>query len=164
MSRKMKWLITGLCVSVALNLLTLGYVVARVAYHPAWTMHETMERLTPESRDVLKEAFESEKDTVKEKVMVLRDSHMQVVSLLGEDELDDMALEEAFSNLRLAGMDLQQTLQTAILEVAHELEPEERVKLVRGGQRMMRGMMMGPRRHHGGFGPHGPSGPPPFED
>ena len=99
MSRKMKWLITGLCVSVALNLLTLGYVVARVAYHPAWTMHETMERLTPESRDVLKEAFESEKDTVKEKVMVLRDSHMQVVSLLGEDDPVYSRFETAMQSL-----------------------------------------------------------------
>ena len=39
MSRKMKWLVTGLCVSVGLNLLVAGVIIARVTqYGPMFGM------------------------------------------------------------------------------------------------------------------------------
>ena len=102
MTRKMKWLITGLCVSVGLNLLVLGFLGARMIYDPpvAYSMARMMDRLSPESRDILKDAFKENKDVLGDQLKAVHQSHKRIAKLLGAEELDDPALQDAFASLR----------------------------------------------------------------
>ncbi len=175
MSRTVKWLITGLCISVGLNLLVVGFSAARfmghggMPPHMQFSMERMVGRLSDDSQQILRKAVAEQRKPIGEKMRAMRDGHLELVSLLGAEELDRDALDQAFANQRQKSGELQAALQAAIIDVAEQLDPEERVKLAQGGDRMMRRMM--DRRHHGPMRPehggvqeHGGDGPPPLGD
>jgi len=162
MSRKMKWLITGLCVSVGLNLLVAGIIIARVTMGPMFGMGQVhidrmMGRLSEPAQDVLRGAMRDNRPILRNHMYDLHKSHKNVTRLLAEEALDEDALNEAFAQLRQTNEEIQATLQTVIISVAQDLPPEERVKLARGGMRMLR--HMGDRHLGNRPPPHGPRGP-----
>ena len=152
MTRATKWLITGLCISVAFNLLIVGYSAARYMYpgaHMRWTMERMVDHLSEDSQQVLRKAMAEQRAPIGEKMRALHESHRGIVALLAEETIDEQALEDAFATQRQRSMDLTAALQGAIVDVARDLPPEERIKLAQGGQRMMRRMMERHNRHNG---------------
>ena len=147
MTRTVKWLITGLSVSVALNLLVAGFGVASyvrpggVSPLMRFTMERMMDRLSEDSQQILRNAVAEQREPIGEKMLAVSEGHHSLVMLLGAEELDTIALDEAFAYQRQAGLELQEALQVAIIQVATQLEPEERIKLAQGGERMMQRMM-----------------------
>jgi uncharacterized membrane protein len=171
MSRKMKWLVTGLCVSVGLNLLVAGVIIARVTHHgPMFGMGQVhmdrmMGRLSEPAQDVLRGAMRNNRPILRGHMYDLHESHKNVTRLLAEETLNEEALNEAFAQLRQTNEDIQATLQTVIISVAQDLPPEERVKLARGGMRLLRHMedrhLKDRPRPQGPMGASGPGMPPP---
>jgi uncharacterized membrane protein len=166
MSRATKWLITGLCISLGLNLLIFGFGAARyMGYggmppHMSFSMGRMMSRLSEDSQQILRDAVAEQRQPIGDKMRGMHQGHLELVALLGAEELDSEALDKAFADQRQRSADLQADLQAAIVKVAQQLAPEERVKLAQGGDRMMRRMM--DRRHTGPMGhEHGGNGPPP---
>jgi len=159
MSRSTKWLITGLCISLGLNLLIVGFSAARfMGYgdmppHMRFSMERMVGRLSEDSQQILRDAVAEQRKPIGDKMRDLRDGHMALVALLGAEELDSTALDQAFADQRRRSADLQAALQAAIIKVAQQLEPIERVKLAQGGDRMMRRMMGRGNHDYGGDRP-----------
>ena len=162
MSRTVKWLITGLCVSLGLNLLVVGFTAARfmnpggMPPHMRFSMERMVARLSEDSQQILRDAFAEQRKPIGDRMRAMHDGHSDLVSLLAAEELDTAALNHAFANQRQKSLELQEALQAAIIQVAQQLAPEERVKLARGGERMMRRMIDRPRHHQDGPGHGGP--------
>jgi len=153
MTRTMKWLVTGLCVSVALNLLVVAFGVARYMSGPGAHMRLSMEhmmgRLSENSQQILRDTIDAQRVPIGEKMQAMHEGHRTIVNLLAADELDRVALDQAFADQRQRSIDLTEALQAAIIQVAEQLEPEERIKLAQGGDRLMRSMVGGGQSHHG---------------
>ena len=146
MTQTVKWLITGLCISVGLNLLVAGFVVARIttpggmAPMKHFTMDRMMDRLSESGQQVLQQTMADHRRPISDKLRHLHEGHRVIASLLAAEPYDETALDVAFSDLRKRNAALQEALQKTILVAARQLPPEERIKLSRGGERVIRRM------------------------
>ncbi len=154
MTRTVKWLIGGLSVSLMLNLLIVGFVAGRMAYGPhhpggpGFSLDRMAARLAPESREVVKTVIKKHHDEISSAVRTMHKARQAVREAMTADELDSASANIAFANLRHASTAMQTAIQGAMIEVASRLPADERAKLVRRGEHMMRRMLM-PRTRHG---------------
>lgn len=147
-------LIGGLSLSLMLNLLVVGFVAGRMAYGPhrpggaGFSLDRMTARLAPESRDVVRAVIKEHHDEIASSVRAMHKARRAVREAMTADEMDSAAANTAFANLRKASAGMQTAIQGAMIEVAAMLPADERAKLVRRGEHMMRRMLM-PRDHHG---------------
>jgi uncharacterized membrane protein len=156
MTRTVKWLVTGLCFSVALNLLVVGFTAARFMGGPGFagahmrlSMEHMMGKLSEDSQQILRDTIEAQRGPIGDKMLAMHEGNRAIVALLAAEELDQTALDQAFADQRQRNIELQEALQAAIIQVAQQLEPAERIKLAQGGDRLMRRMVEHRQPHHG---------------
>ncbi len=156
--RASRWLLAGLAVSLALNLVLLGFVGARVlaqftqshaAPDPAHGFSRLLGFLPPERRAELRPILRGYVHDLRAEGRGLRAAHHELQRALRADVLDAAALERALSKVR-AGMDSARGATHVRLEaLAAELSLAERTELAgqlhRRGRRLSHG-----RREDGG--------------
>ncbi|MFN3230702.1 MAG: periplasmic heavy metal sensor [Alphaproteobacteria bacterium] len=175
MTRTEKRLTIGLVISVGLNLLIVGFLVAvSIGFHhgrgPEFAIDRIADHLEPESREILKASVAENKDEVRARFRAMRQAHRQAADVMSAEPLDQAALEQAFADARAAQNELVEAMHGIVVESAAQMSYEDRVKLSKAGHRIVRRLMGGGRHRHGPHGPGfhregdgGPNRPPPSE-
>jgi len=158
MSKLEKRLGVALSISVALNLFFAGFVVARRLgqREPPWREQGALEVDAP--RHVMRalrhagggeharRALEAHRDEMRAEHRAMREARRAAAAALAAEPFDRAAVERALETVRARVADSQRTAHAVVVEVAAELPPQERARLLSGPAR--RG------------GPHGgPGGP-----
>ena len=162
MTRAEKWLLAGLGVSLALN----GLFAAMIFFHPGHPrdrhgpdvrLGRMEEHLSDESRAVLKQTVQARRETLASEFGAMRDARQGVADALSAEPFDQAALEAALAKVREHQDVIQETVQASFVEAASKLPRDERMKLAKGGERLMR-RLFDPRRDEKRDRP-----PPPLE-
>jgi uncharacterized membrane protein len=150
MTRSEKWLLAGLGLSLAVN----GLLAAMILFHPGPHRHHGPEfrmgrmedHLAPESRDLMKATVERHRDEIRTQFEAMRDVRDTMADALTAEPLDRAAMEAAFEEINRHHDVIRGTIQQAFMEAASELPRDERIKLARGGERLMRRMFRPDRK------------------
>ena len=148
-----------LFVSIALNLLLLGYVVGdrhhgRSHYNPGMA---AIQSLPGADRDLLKNYMKAHHKEMHSLRKEAKERMHRLAELLGQEPLDIQALNTALNDLRAGANRGVEMVHTMVTELAPKLSPESRTTLVKMLRQHGRGMR-GPGRHGkhmgGSGGPH----------
>lgn len=125
-----------LVLSLALNLLVFGGVVARMMESPDGrpippNLFWVLERLDDEAQARLRPTMEDFSDEMRPIRSTLYQAQLEVNNLLTEDPLNSEAIAAAFSKLRDAGLEYQDLAHEQTLAIFGELTPEQRVAAMR---------------------------------
>jgi uncharacterized membrane protein len=151
MNTRERRLLVALVVSGSLNLLLIGFVVARIiGHHPhpppgpgpfhARAMFDLGR--SPELRAELQQ----QKEKLQPKHRALRAARSEVEQALLAEPYDRARVERALGALRQATTAMQEGMHTALLDIAANLDPEQRRALVRENFGRDRSRGPGPRR------------------
>jgi uncharacterized membrane protein len=124
-----------LVVSLAANLLLIGFVVGQLLHHPP---HErggpmTIERITsglpPEVREAVRADLREHRPQIAEKIAAVRAAQADVRAAIGAEPFDPARLQAAFAVIRDRRKAVQEEVQAAAVEAIGKLPPETRRKL-----------------------------------
>lgn len=152
-----------LAIAVGINLLLVGVIAGRVS---AGWMHPPQEGLRygagmngmpGHPPRAMMRAMRDAMPDLREQQREMQRLHRNVAEELAKATPDRAALERSMAGIREKMSAMQQALQTAFLDVALKLPPEERREMLEEMSRMRHGL-----RHHGpGPAPGMPFDPPP---
>jgi uncharacterized membrane protein len=125
----------ALAVSLAANLLLVGFVVGQ-AIHGPWREHGgqlTIEKLTgkmpPEVRDVVRASLRERRPEIANKMAAVREARAEVRAAIGAEPFDPARLAAAFAAVRDRSRAVQEDVQAAAVEAIAKLPPDTRRKL-----------------------------------
>ena len=125
-----------LVVSLAANLLLIGFIAGQMLHHPPGRGHEgpmTIERLTggmpPPVRDAVRAKLRENRPQIAEKIAAVRAAQAEIRAAISAEPFDPERLRAAFSAVRDRRIALQAEVQAAAIEAISQLPPEVRQKL-----------------------------------
>lgn len=133
--RRRRWLGIGLAVSLGLNLLLIGFVVARAVYPvprmlgPHMTLYHAAEELSPESRDIVRRVMKARSDDFHAHVRGLKQERRRLNELMMTERLDEAAVAQSLREIRRHNAAIQEEIHAATLEIARQLSADERKRL-----------------------------------
>ncbi len=144
---KQTWLIVGLVVSIAFNMLFVGIVVGRTIFggpppHMQWMMQDVGEETRRTVHQAMRETAEQTESTRKS----LRRAQRELHKTIRAEEYDKEAVAQALSEVRRLTNEMQEIMHGQMVESLEMMAPEERLHVVR--------KISGARP-----GPRGPGGP-----
>ena len=154
MTRSEKWLLAGFGLSLAINGLLIALLFVQPGHHhdrrgrPDVRVGRLEEHLKPESREVMRHAFDGRRAALRQEFDAMRDARDKVAAALGKEPFDRAALEAAMTEVEKRQDAVHDLVRQSFVEAAARLPAEERMKLANGGERYMR-RMFGPRRGDG---------------
>ena len=125
-----------LVISLALNILVFGGMVARMMLSPSGrpippNLFWVLERLDDEAQARLRPTMQAFSDEMRPIRYTLFQAQRNVNELLTEDPLNSDAIAAAFEKLRDAGLEYQDIAHRQTLAIFGELTPEQRVSAMR---------------------------------
>ncbi len=149
-----KWLITGLLVSLAINVALTGFVAGRLAPHgprpadfdPALGPLRMLRDLPEERRDALRNAVRAHFRGMRGDIQRLRAAQREINEALAEEPFEPNHMRTALDGFRSALMDSQVDNHESLVQIAAAMTPAER--------RMLREAMTR-SRHDRRYGRHG---------
>lgn len=131
---KQTWLVVALILSFGVNLLFVGVVIGRVMSAPSdgkpplnWMMQELDESTRAELRTSFREHMRNTRSMRRD----LRSAQEDLHRLITSDEYDEAAVKAGMAELRRRTETLQETMHTHVAEIMANLEPEERVRVMK---------------------------------
>ncbi|HEY8351963.1 MAG TPA: periplasmic heavy metal sensor [Sphingomonadales bacterium] len=121
-----------LVLSLALNLLLLGFLAARALFPeprlvgPHVALHHAMEELSPEAQEVVRNTMRAHGKNLRAHMRELRQAKAELQDLLGTDPLDEAAVADVLRQIRRHNGAIQEEIHEATLEIARELPVDER--------------------------------------
>lgn len=149
-----KWLVAALVVSLALNLVLVGFFVGHVSDRPQWTqarmdpsfgLAQVLRFLPKERREALIADDEARdiRRSLGRTMRSMREHQRAIHKALAAEPFDPDALTEALATFRVGMDEAQARTHGLFVRIANDLTPEERDQLRRALNRPMRG---GPKR------------------
>ena len=125
-----------LVISLALNILVFGGMVARMLSSPSGrpippNLFWVLERLDDEAQARLRPTMQTFSDEMRPIRYTLYQAQRDVNELLTEDPLNSEAIAVAFEKLRDAGLEYQDIAHRQTLAIFGDLTPEQRVTAMR---------------------------------
>lgn len=125
-----------LVISLALNILVFGGMVARMSWSPDGrpippNLFWVLERLDDEAQARLRPTMQVFSDEMRPIRLTLYRAQQDVNNLLTEDPLNSAAIAVAFEKLRDAGLEYQDIAHRQTLAIFGELTPAQRVSAMR---------------------------------
>ncbi len=120
--------------SISLNLLIVGAIIGRVAFHSFMgppPLNWMMKDLDEETRDRMRTNFKDRASIVAPLRKEIRAAREEFKALLKEKELDEKASRAALARLREASMQYTSTLHEQMVSMLKDLEPEQRMRVSR---------------------------------
>ena len=158
MSKAMKWLVGGLAVSLTLNFIVIGMIIAWAAMEPEsqrqargggsdFSLHQISKIVSPEAQKIIKGVMKDQRATLHPLFRERHQARQETAAALKADPFDPAALEAAFARMRQADMALQATAQRIVAEVAVQLPLEDRLQIATWREKTKR---HSPKLLHGG--------------
>ncbi|MEG3638049.1 periplasmic heavy metal sensor [Magnetococcus sp. PR-3] len=137
-----RWLVVILFVSVALNLFFVGMLgisywrggpLYRAMHGPTiggpYMMGHAMRHLDPQTRQQLRPIVQDHMPTMRDSMRQLHQKKRQVHTLLVNDQVDQAALDQAFSELRLHAQQAQESAHRMMMQAATSLPSDIRQQM-----------------------------------
>lgn len=134
-AKSRKWLISGLVLSLGLNLFLGGFLVTHMmrpnpfSIFPKIPLRELIHDLPADSRDKAKAILHERHPVLHQKFEAMKAAQGQLQQSIKADQVSREGLDQAFDNLRRARADLEQTLQATFIDIIMMLPPDERKDL-----------------------------------
>ena len=149
-----RWTGIALAVSLLLNLFLIGVLVGgRLAWGPVGGFDpasgpgfvpQMMRSLPPEARAVALDVFGDRRAMVRDRLADMRRTHRATYEALTAEPFDPAALTAALADLRSQVDGLQLSVHQALVDVASQLDAEDR----RAMAETLRDLAQGQRRNH----------------
>ena len=125
-----------LVISLALNILVFGGMIARMLSYPSGrpippNLFWVLERLDDDAQARLRPTMQAFSDEMRPIRYTLFQAQRDVNELLTEDPLNSEAIAVAFEKLRDAGLEYQDIAHRQTLAIFGDLTPEQRVSAMR---------------------------------
>ena len=163
--RRRGWTRLLLVASLVLNLFLVGLLAGgRLAHGPIGGFNPAagpgfvphlVRSLPPAARDLAQERFADRRTEIRRQVVELRRQHRAIYRALTAERFDRAALEAALAEMRGQVADLQASIHRAMVEVADQLDAEDRRQMAETLRRLAGG-------HGRGRGPGQGREPPPY--
>lgn len=135
MTKSRKWLISGLILSLGLNLFLGGFLVTHMmrpdpfGIFPKIPLHQLIREMPEATREKAKAIMHERHPLMHQQFEAVKSAQDQLQQSIKADQVSREALNGAFDNLRHARGDLEQTLQNSFIDIILMLPPEERKNL-----------------------------------
>lgn len=159
-----------LIVSLTLNLFLVGLIAGHRLSPPPppelipgtvfADLRRMSEALPPETRSEIRDHFEAHRPDMIRGLMAMRAARHDVRDVLQREPYDPEALRAAFDTLRDRTNAVQAIVHTALIEVAGQLDPDERLAIARPPRQRGGPDRQGPRDGQGPSDPSERLGPP----
>jgi uncharacterized membrane protein len=125
-----------LVVSLAANLLLVGFIVGQVLHHPErermggpMTIERVTGGLPPEIRETVRTSLREHRPEIVSKIAAVRAAQAELHAAIGAQPFDPARLQAAFAAIRERRQAVQAEVQEAAVEAIGQLPPETREKL-----------------------------------
>lgn len=140
MTRSARWLVAGLVISLAINLLLVGFLAGRwlqaagppPGHDPALLLWPAVKGLPAAEREALRPVLRKSLRESREHVRTIRRAQRSVQESLRSEPFVANELARALDELRRALNDSQAARHATLVKVATELSPDERRRLAAG--------------------------------